>query len=100
MTWKSKRIKAINRAFQVVVRNAGLGGTNVTLYSLRHTMGRELRSQRVSSEEIAMFLGHKPKNVAQATFFYAPFDPDYLMQSVEVVENYATRLKAEITVVS
>lgn len=95
VTWKNKPVKAINRAFQVVVKNAGLRGTNVTLYSLRHTMGRELRRKRVSSEEIAMFLGHKPKNVAQATFFYAPFDPDYLIQSIEVVEDYASRLEVE-----
>jgi hypothetical protein len=60
-------------------------------------MGRELRRQRVTSEEISLFLGHKPKNVSQATSFYAPYDPDYLGGAAAAIEDFADRLRAEIT---
>lgn len=94
--WRGERIHSISNAFTRAVERAGLDGTHVTLYSIRHTMGRELRSHRVASEEISVLLGHKPQNVSQATSFYAPLDPDYLAHATEVVEAYAQRLGAEI----
>lgn len=93
VTWRCGPVKEIDLAFQRVVERAGLQGTNVTLYSIRHTMGRELRRCRVPSEEIAMCLGHKPKNTAEATFFYAPFDPDYLRDSLVVIQAFWDRVK-------
>lgn len=95
--FKDKAVKNINRAWAGLVEDAGLAGTNVTLYSIRHTMGRELRDKDVPEAQISLFLGHKVKGVNKVTGVYAPYSPEYLRTAAEVIDAYAERLLAEIT---
>jgi integrase len=94
--FKDKPVKNINRAWAGLVEDAGLAGTNVTLYSIRHTMGRELRDKDVPEAQISLFLGHKVRGVNKVTGVYAPYSPEYLRTAAEVIDAYAERLRAEI----
>ena len=58
------------------LRDAAEPDNDVTPYSIRHTMGRELRRRRVPSEEISIMLGHLPVGVQRVDLTYSPFDPD------------------------
>lgn len=54
-------------------------------YSIRHTMGRELRRRGVPRDQISGFLGHVR---ASTTDIYAPYDPGYLAEAVAAIDAY------------
>lgn len=68
---------------------------DVNPYSIRHTMGRELRKARVPSEEIELMLGHRPPG-SRATATYAPYDPDYCRNAVRAIDAYCRRLQEHV----
>ena len=63
----------------------------VVPYSIRHTMTRHLRASGVDSWQVAAQLGHKQPGVS-TTEIYAPFDPNYLTNSVRIIDNYLKEL--------
>ena len=90
--------RTLKVAFTTMVRNAGFDPQTecINPYSIRHTMARELRAMGVDSEELSVFLGHRPRGVSMTTGIYAPYSPDYLKRAVEVLELFMSRLKTEI----
>lgn len=106
ITYRGNPINWVKTAWHRMVVDAGLtrssstehgvGQSAVTQYSIRHTIARELRRQRVSGEEISLFLGHRPSGISHTTTIYAPFDPDYLRGAADCIDAYMLRLKAEM----
>lgn len=69
---------------------AGLG-PDVNLYSIRHTMARELRKRRVPAEQIELMLGHRRPDVT--TQIYAPYEPDYCRDAAAAIDAYFRDLR-------
>jgi integrase len=69
---------------------------HISLYSIRHTMARELRIARLPTEDISAMLGHTNADTNEITLVYAPFDPEYLREPAKVISAYWTRLETEI----
>jgi integrase len=83
-----ERVLKIDTAFAASCRRANLGGKENT-YSLRHAIGRFMRSRRVPDEQIALWLGHiqPPENI-ETTLIYSPYDPNYLVDAKRAVEDF------------
>lgn len=65
-----------------------------TVYTIRHTVGTELRSQGVPEFDVSAFLGHKPPGVNTTTLKYAKWRPEYMVKASEAVERYWERINA------
>jgi integrase len=102
--YKRKAVKNVKTSFRSMVEGAGFVVEEegeemrqpITPYSIRHTLSRELRKARVPTEEIGIYLGHRPKGSARTTSIYAPYDPDYLAEAAAVVEAFQQRLREEV----
>ena len=75
--------------------DAGLDG-RVTPYSIRHGMAREMRKRKVPTEQISLFLGHLPSGSAATTSIYAPYDPDFLADAKEAIENVMAEVRKHL----
>lgn len=84
------RIYSLDPAWNRMRNKAGLH--DVTPYSFRHGMSRELRKRRVPLEEIKLFLGHKPLGSDKTTEIYAPFDPDYCTNAREAIDDVMSQI--------
>ena len=84
VNWHGKPIKSIKKVFATMVKAAGLP-SEITPYSLRHTMAAELRRRSVPMWEVEGLLGHKR---ARITDTYARFDPDYLSNGSRAIDAY------------
>jgi integrase len=92
--WNGKPIKSVKKTFALAVERAGLS-SEITPYSLRHTMAKELRKRGVPAWEVKGLLGHR---VPGATEDYAEFAPDYLSQGREAIDAYFKELNLSYTV--
>jgi integrase len=81
--------KAFRRARSMV---CGPMGQKVNPYSIRHTMGRELRRRRVPRDEISIMLGHLPVDENATTLLYSPHDPDYCINAKAAIDEYCAEL--------
>ena len=87
--WNGQPIKSLKRAFARAVREARLP-TEITPYSLRHTMAVELRKRGVPAWEVEGLLGHRRPGVTET---YAEFDPEYLSAGRTAIDAYFAELK-------
>lgn len=91
--WKkvqSEPLGRIQSAFETARKRAGLGA-EVTAYTIRHTVGTELRKRGVPPWEAAGFMGHKLDRYS-TTEIYAKWQPDYLGAAARAVEDYFREL--------
>ena len=86
--WNEKPIKSVKKSFALAVEKAGLPD-DITPYSLRHTMAKELRKRGVPVWEVQGMLGHRVPGVTEN---YAEFDPDYLGKGRQAIDAYFTEL--------
>jgi integrase len=63
-----------------------------TVYTIRHTVGTELRSQGVPEFDVSAFLGHKPPGVNETTLRYAKWRPEYMTKASEAIQRYWERI--------
>lgn len=68
-----------------------IGDHRVVLYSIRHTMARELRKRGVPGEQIELMLGHRLPD--KTTQIYAPYAPDYCRDAVAAIDAYFADLQ-------
>lgn len=65
----------------------GPDGRKVQPYSLRHTMGRELRFRGVPNDQIELTMGHRlPEGHSETTQGYAPYAPDYCQEAARAID--------------
>ena len=95
VSYRDKPIESILAAFRVLRTNAALSD-DVTPYSIRHGMARELRKRRVPTEQISIVLGHLPKGSAATTSIYAPFDPDYCLEAAAAIEDVMREVRGHL----
>ncbi len=91
-TYRGKPIGSIYKGWRILRRNAGLDA-QVNAYSIRHTMGRELRRRRVPSDAISLMLGHTPVDVKRTDLIYSPYDPDFCRGAAEAIDDYCRALQ-------
>lgn len=66
----------------------GPDGRDVQPYSLRHTMGRELRFRGVPNDQIELTMGHKrPEGHSATTQVYAPYHPSYCSEAALAIDQ-------------
>ncbi|WP_168220256.1 hypothetical protein [Azospirillum thermophilum] len=68
----------------------------VTPYSIRHGMAREMRKRRVPTEQISLFLGHLPDGSAATTSIYAPYEPGFLADALEAIEEVMGEMRKHL----
>lgn len=91
-SFKGKRVASIKTAFRAIRDAAGLDA-RVTPYSIRHTLGRELRRRRVPTDEVSLMLGHRPADVSKTDLIYAPYDPDYCRAAARAIDKLFIELR-------
>jgi len=92
--WNGKPIESVKKTFARTVSDAGLS-SEITPYSLRHTMATELRRRSVPPWEVEGLLGHRRPSTTEK---YAHFAPDYLSQGREAIDAYFAELALSYTV--
>jgi hypothetical protein len=65
---------------------AGLDA-RVTPYSIRHGIARDMHKRPVPTEQIKLFLGHLPSGPDATTPIYAPYEPDFLADAIQAIED-------------
>ena len=107
--YHGKPVKSVKTLWRNL-REAAELDKSVNPYSLRHTMGRYLRSQGepdkprkprpehliVDSEQITLMLGHKPRTATEVDLVYSPYSPDYCATAVEAIDYYLDRVAQAI----
>lgn len=86
-----RKIESNAKRFVRETRKAAGLGPDVNLYSIRHTMARELRKRRVPAEQIELMLGHRRPDVT--TQIYAPYEPDYCADAAAAIDAYFRELR-------
>ncbi|MFB2550173.1 site-specific integrase [Ensifer soli] len=92
--WNGRPVKSVKKTFEKAVERAGLS-SEITPYSLRHTMAKELRKRAVPAWEVKGMLGHKIPGVTED---YAEYDPDYLSKGRQAIDAYFKELNLSYTV--
>jgi len=86
ITYDGNEVTTVRRSWRNTKKKSELSG-NVQTYSFRHTIARWLRQQSVPAWEVSAQLGHKAPEYS-TTEIYAPFDPAYLTNSVEAIDEF------------
>ncbi|MBY3114390.1 site-specific integrase [Rhizobium laguerreae] len=93
VTWHGKAVNRIDGSFGRMIANAQLP-SEITPYSLRHTMATELRRRGVPPWEVEGLLGHRRPGVTEK---YAHFAPDYLSEGRAAIDAYFAELSIGYT---
>jgi integrase len=90
--WRGQPVGEIDTAFAAACRRARLApGANT--YSLRHALGRYMRSKAVPDDQIALFMGHiQPPESVQTTLIYSPYSPTYLRDAKAAAEGFVREI--------
>ena len=91
VAWRGKAIASFKTAFRAIRRRGELD-EDVVAKTIRHTMATELRAAGVPEAEIQGMLGHRA--YGGRTEVYAKYRPDYLGQSIGVIDGYMSRVRA------
>jgi integrase len=86
--WRRQAVGEIDTAFDAACRRAKLApGANT--YSIRHALGRHMRSEKVADDQVALWLGHiQPPQSNEVTLIYSPYSPDYLQDAKLAAESF------------
>jgi integrase len=95
VNYRRKPVKSILHMWRLTRAEAGLDN-RVTPYSIRHGVARELRKRRVPTEQISLFLGHLPDGSAATTSIYAPYEPGFLSEAVQAIEEVMTIVRRHL----
>jgi integrase len=88
----SARVDSTKTMWREIRKDAGLD-RRVQPYSARHTIARELRKQRVPTDQIELLLGHR-RPVQGTTGTYAPYDPEYCREAVAAIDGFFAKIEA------
>jgi len=96
VAYRGKPIASILHMWRLTRQSAGLDA-RITPYSIRHGMAREMRKRRVPTEQISLFLGHLPSGSNATTSVYAPYEPGFLADAVNAIEEVMTEVQSHLT---
>ena len=92
ITYRGVAIAEADTAFSNAVRLSKIG-KKANFYSIRHTLARYMRKQRVDLEEIGIYLGHGNHNPeTETTLIYCPWEPDYLINCKKAAEKFVREI--------
>jgi len=83
--YRGEKIRSIRSAWNQLRADTGI--PDLTAYSFRHGVAREMRKRKVPLEEIKLFLGHRPLGSDKTTSIYAPLDPDYCGRARDAIDE-------------
>jgi hypothetical protein len=92
ITYRGAAIAEADTAFTNAVRRSKIG-KKANTYSIRHTLARYMRKQRVDLEEIGIYLGHGNHDPeTETTLIYCPWEPDYLINCRKAAEKFVREI--------
>jgi integrase len=92
ITYRGVAIAEADTAFTNAVRLSKID-KKANFYSIRHTLARYMRRQRVDLEEIGIYLGHGNHNPeTETTLIYCPWEPDYLINCRKAAEKFVREI--------
>ncbi len=92
VTYRGRGIANIGTTFDKAVKRAGLAGTHVNRYTLRHTIISEAAKRSADQTQVEKFAGHTTGS--KTTARYIKFSPGYLSEAARAVETYFADLEA------
>jgi len=92
VAFQGRAVSTIRTTFRKAIDAAGLAGTNVCLYSLRHTIISEAMKRCPEPWQVETFAGHRTGS--KTTARYVKFSPGYLSKAAEAIEDYFADLEA------
>jgi len=95
ISYRQKPVHSILHMWRLTRAAAGLD-ERVTPYSIRHGMARELRKRHVPTEQISLFLGHLPDGSAATTSIYAPYEPGFVAEAAEAIEEVMAKVRSHL----
>lgn len=96
VAYRGKPISSILHMWRLTRQAAGLD-KKITPYSIRHGMAREMRKRHVPTEQISLFLGHLPSGSNATTSVYAPYEPGFLADAVNAIEEVMKEIQSHLT---
>jgi integrase len=82
--FRGEKIGSTKTAWRALRDKAGLDA-RVTPYSIRHTVARWLRANKVPGDQVSVMLGHRPAGSSRTDLVYAPFEPGYCKDAVRAL---------------
>ena len=80
ITYRGAAIAEADTGFNSAVDRSKIG-KKANTYSIRHSLSRYMRKQRVDLEEIGIYLGHGNHDPeTETTLIYCPWEPEYLSE--------------------
>jgi len=97
LTYRGEPVKSLSHVWKDTLKEAGLS-LDITPYSFRHGMARELLRRLVPRHQIGLFLGHIPTGSEATTWIYTPDDPDYCVEAIKAIEAVMTEIRGHLKV--
>ena len=95
VSYRNKPVGSILHMWRLTRAAAGLN-ERVTPYSIRHGLARELRKRRVPTEQLSLVLGHLPSGSAATTSIYAPYEPGFLADAADAIEDVMAEVRTHL----
>ena len=94
ITYEGRAMQSTRSAFERAVALAGLAGSGVNRYSIRHTIISEAMKRCPEPWQVERFAGHNTGN--KTTARYVKFSPGYLSKAAEAIEDYFDELASHM----
>ncbi|MCK1677484.1 hypothetical protein [Bradyrhizobium sp. 150] len=92
ITYRGAAIAEADTGFNSAVKRSKIG-PKANTYSIRHSLSRYMRKQRVDLEEIGIYLGHGNHDPeTETTLIYCPWEPEYLVNCREAAETFVREI--------
>jgi integrase len=92
ITYRGVAIAEADTGFNSAVVRSKIG-KKANTYSIRHSLSRYMRKQRVDLEEIGIYLGHGSHDPeTETTLIYCPWEPEYLVNCREAAEAFVREI--------
>lgn len=89
VTWGGESVGSLKKGVRAIAKDMGLP---IIPRTIRHTMGAELRRRGVPRDEVSGIMGHKWRGASSTTELYAEFDPAYLGNARQAIDDYCKEL--------
>jgi integrase len=94
VTYQGRALQSVRSSFEKAVKAAGLEGTGVNRYCIRHTVISETIKRCNEPWQIEAFAGHRTGS--KTTARYIKFSPGYLSKAAAAIDDYFQELECQM----
>ena len=92
ITFNGRQVQSVRTSFEKCVDEAGLSGTGVNRYTLRHTIISEAMKRCAEPWQVERFAGHRTGS--KTTERYVKFSAGYLGKAAAAIDDYFEEVQA------